>query len=106
MTSNNTNEAPVIREDVVLDLLSRADVYSPDFLAWLTDKLCSTLQARLKNEGISKVILEALSTLEVLHSLHVNTLQGKGEDFMGAAEYVAQATVFIEQLGGDFYKEV
>ncbi len=105
MTSNNTNEAPEVSQAVITALL-REEVYSPDFLAWLTDKLFNTLEARLKASGVSQNVTEALDILQVLHMLHSQTLQGRGEGFRGASEYVAQATRFIDQLGGDFYKEV
>ncbi len=104
MTSKIKNEAPV-SEDVVVSLLAREEVYSPDFLAWLTDKLFNTLDTRLKASGVAQNVTEALDILQVLNSLHSHTLQGKGEGFKGASEYVAAATRLIEQLGGDFFRE-
>ncbi len=103
MTSNNTNEAT--EQGKIIEALLVEEVYSPQFLDWLTNKLFNTLDEHLKKAGTPPVVGEALDMLQVLNSLHVQTLQGKAEGFRGASEYVAQATRFIEQLGGDFFRE-
>lgn len=106
MTSNSTNEAPSVSQDVVMSILAREEEYSPQFLDWLTNKLFNTLDEHLKKAGTPPVVGEALDTLQVLNSLHACTLQGQGAGFKGASEYVASATRLIEQLGGDFFREV
>ena len=103
MDTESTTKAPVSDESTDRELLSREEIYSPEFISWLGDRLFIAIDDHLRKLGMPETIIDSLNTLEILRNLRIFTLRGDGSGYPGASEYVARATRLIDELGGSFY---